>query len=609
MSSAVKDWTKPSQMRLDSGVQHLLEYKRREPTHEWSQIRPVLTDPTQIQYEILRPIVLFGVSPEERAVETGVSKSSLYAKANLFDQAGMASLLPPVPPPAIPTQDKRTLPPPVRQAIVDAHAEYPGLSLHEIARMCYVQFNRKPSPHTIKLVLASGPKPSRTTRRFPRFDEIDNPAERRRVIIRLHAEGWMPHSIADYLGTSRQTVHTTLRRWAEEQFAGLEDKPHTRKRRALKTDLRAMNAVKRLQENPELGAYRIHTALLQQGINLSPRTCGRILALNRKLYHLQIPVKGGRPKKEMPFRAERRHQYWTTDIRYLDMHNLGGGMIYCISILENFSRAILASAISRQQDTEAYLAVLYAAIRKHGVPEVLVSDNGGVFRSHDAMRIYKALGIQKVEIEKRQAWQSYIESNFNAQRRLADWHFERAQTWEDLLAAHEKWLLDFNYQHHFAHEHREDGCHSPAAVLGWVKGMQPEPERIYRAFSAVGEMRTITKAGYVRFRDYLLYGEQNLASERALVNLFQDVLTLEYQEQPLSRYSVEWQPDEKHLRRVGNARLYNHPNPRAQLKLWPTGSVEWYLILRAEAYGPRRKKKCLIFLQFPLLEDGDGAHG
>jgi transposase InsO family protein len=413
------------------------------------------------------------------------------------------------------------------------------------------------------------------------------------------------------LGTSRQTVHTTLRRWAEEQFSGLEDKPHTRKQRALKTDLKAMQAVKRLQENPEPGAYRIHTALLQQGINLSPRTCGRILALNRKLYHLQMSVKRGRPKKEMPFRAERRHQYWTTDIRYLDMHQLGGGMIYCISILENFSRAILASAISRQQNTEAYLAVPYAAIRKHGVPEVLVSDSGGVFRSYDAMRVYKALGIQKVEIEKRQAWQSYIESNFNAQRRLADWHFERAQTWEDLLAAHEKWLLDFNYQHHFAHEQREDGCHSPAAVLGWVKGMQPEPERIYRAFSAVGEIRTITKAGYVRFRDYLLYGEWNLTGERALVNMFQDVLTLEYQEQPLSRYSVEWQPDEKHLRRVGNPRLYHHPYQSAQLELWPTGSVEWYLILRTDPYGPRprRKKKRLIFLQFPLLEDGDGTQG
>jgi hypothetical protein len=96
--------------------------------------------------------------------------------------------------------------------------------------------------------------------------------------------------------------------------------------------------------------------------------------------------------------------------------------------------------------------------------------------------------------------------------------------------------------------HREDGCHGPAAVLIWVKGMQPEPELIYRAFSAVGETRTITKAGYVRIRSYLLYGERNLAGERALFNLFQDVLTLEYQEQPLSRYWVEWQPDEKHLR-------------------------------------------------------------
>lgn len=124
------------------------------------------------------------------------------------------------------------------------------------------------------------------------------------MIIRLHAEGWMPLSIAEYLGTSRQTVHTTLNRWAAEQFVGLEEKSHARHKRALKTDLRAMNAVKRLQENPELGAYRIYTALLQQGINLSPSTCGCILALNRKLYHLQMPVKRGRPKKEERFSTD-----------------------------------------------------------------------------------------------------------------------------------------------------------------------------------------------------------------------------------------------------------------------------------------------------------------
>ena len=112
------------------------------------------------------------------------------------------------------------------------------------------------------------------------------------------------------------------------------------------------------------------------------------------------------------------------------------------------------------------------------------------------------------------------------------------------------------------------------------------------------------------FRDYLLYGEQNLAGERALVNLFQDVLTLEYEEQPLSRYSVEWQPDEKHLRRAGNPRLYDHSYRSAQLPLWPEGTVEWYLILRAAPYGsrPRRAKNRLVFLQIPLSVENDGTH-
>ena len=90
----------------------------------------------------------------------------------------------------------------------------------------------------------------------------------------------------------------------------------------------------------------------------------------------------------------------SVDIRYIDMHRLKGeGNIYCISILENFSRAILTSAITRRQDTEAFVSVLYHAIRKFGVPTILVSDNGGVFLSHDVRKIYDSLGIEKKEIK------------------------------------------------------------------------------------------------------------------------------------------------------------------------------------------------------------------
>ena len=102
-------------------------YERREPTHDWQQIQPLLKDTAQINYEVIRPVILWGVTPKERGAETGVSPRTIYYRANLFDQAGMASLLPPEPPSPVPKLDKRTLPPDIRQEIVDLHAQYPAL--------------------------------------------------------------------------------------------------------------------------------------------------------------------------------------------------------------------------------------------------------------------------------------------------------------------------------------------------------------------------------------------------------------------------------------------------------------------------------------------------
>lgn len=135
--------------------------------------------------------------------------------------------------------------------------------------------------------------------------------------------------------------------------------------------------------------------------------------------------------------------------------------------------------------------------------------------------------------------------------------------------------------------------------------MQPEPDLVYRAFSAICETRTLTKAGYARFRNFLLYGEQGLAGNKTLVNIFQDTLTLEYGEYPLSRYSVEWQPDDRHLLRVGNPRLYDHPYQNPQQPLWEPGEVEWFVILRADPPVRRRRSlRRLVLIQPPLWANG-----
>jgi putative transposase len=433
-------------------------YRKRprvEPTEDWSE---------QVSYELIRRVVLFGSSPAERAKPTGVSERTLRRKAHRFDAEGMAGLSQ-----AAVSQARRALPPAVRRAIAELKAEYPAFRPQELSRICYARFGHRPSPHSVKRILAEEPPPVQVTRRYPAYAQIAGAAERRLAIVRLHADGWPTRSIAGYLEISRPTVYATLRRWLVEGLAGMDDKPHTRRRLALKGDLAAVNAIRKLQVNPDLGELRMHAALLQLGIELSPRSCGRILALNRKPYGLLGPSKQPREPQAMPFKASFRHQYWTVDIRYLD-HRLGDGNVYCISILENYSRAILASGLSRTQDLTAFLIVLFAAVRQHGAPEVLVSDSGGIFLAKAAKRIYRALKIRKEQIDRGQAWQSYIETTFNIQRRMADWHFVQAQTWSEVREAHDRWVADYNYQVHWAHRDREDGRRSPAEVLSWVIG-------------------------------------------------------------------------------------------------------------------------------------------
>lgn len=426
---------------------------RIEPTDDWEQLAMLLRWPEQVRYEVIRPMVLFGVSAAERAKQTGATGRTLYRRADRFEKDGMESLF------ETPPAKRRKLPPALRRLIVDLKAEHPPMSLGEIAKVCYVYSGRKPSKRTVRRVLEEEPAPLRLMRRFDPYREIQEPRERRMAVVSLHAEGWSVTSIASYLKTSRQTVYGVLGRWIEEGADGLDDRPSGRPRGVRKVDLGVITTVRELQRNPELGEFRVHAALKQLGIELSPRTCGRILALNRRLYGLHKPKAGGGQSKEMPFASSRRHEYWTTDIRYLknviDEQRLGG-KAYVVSVLENHSRTILASTVSRSQDLATFLSVLYSAVEKHGSPQALVTDGGSVFRANQALSIYEALGIRKEEIERGRPWQSYIETTFNIQRRMADFHFAKAETWPELVAVHARWVEDYTEQSHWAHRERPD---------------------------------------------------------------------------------------------------------------------------------------------------------
>jgi hypothetical protein len=156
--------------------------------------------PEQVAYELIRPVVLYGETAGERARQTGEHARTIARKADRFDQQGMLGLFPKQ---REPVEDPRSLPPPMRQLIVDLGAEVPGISLREIAEICHIRHGRRPSHHTVQKVLATGPAPSITTRRCPPYSEMGDPVQRRLAIVRLHSEGWRITTIARYLETTK----------------------------------------------------------------------------------------------------------------------------------------------------------------------------------------------------------------------------------------------------------------------------------------------------------------------------------------------------------------------------------------------------------------------
>jgi transposase len=438
-------------------------------------------------------------------------------------------------------------------------------------------------------------------KRFAPYHEIEDDREHRDAVATLHDEGWSDKSIARYLKVDRSTVYRVRKRAAEEKGEqGLRDKPKGRPKGVHKVDLQAMNEVRKLMENPELGAFRIHAALEQAepGIYLSPRTVGRILAAHREAEGLERPSRGRKEKQEMPFEASYRHEIWTSDVRYIDHSIPGVGQAYVVAILENYSRAMLASAVTLTQDTNAYLSVLHAAMELHGSPKTIVTDGGGIFRSDRAKAIYDDLDIQKEQIERRQPWQSYIETAFNVQRRMADYFFERAESWEQLLEEHDLWLKRYNTHRHEAHENRQDGRHSPSDVLGPVRVVRHQPVDLGRAFFSTRFTRTLDASDYARIKHWRVYAEEGLALCEVAIWIGNEGLSVEYGGQTLSRYDVSLSSKrtQRSLEDVSNPRLFStrYRLSRLQPKLFSLeeylGEGGWLKAIRLEDYAPRRPR-------------------
>ena len=162
-------------------------------------------------------------------------------------------------------------------------------------------------------------------------------------------------------------------------------------------------------------------------------------------------------------------------------------------------------------------------------------------------------------------------------------------------------------------ESREDGCHSPAEVIGWYKGTLVPEETLNRLLFATRYTRYLDRYGYIRFQDWRLYGERGLAHQPVNVWVYEGTLKLEHQAVTLSKYRVELHEDRRHIKAVSNPRVAETVFRSPQLTLFDLGPDEWLLYWKAPTYAPRRRRlpgskiTQLALFEIPAQQKAAGA--
>jgi len=85
------------------------------------------------------------------------------------------------------------------------------------------------------------------------------------------------------------------------------------------------------------------------------------------------------------------NQVWAIDITYVPMKK---GFMYLTAIIDLYSRFVVGWGISNSLDVESVLEVLKSAIKRHGKPLIINSDQGSQFTSSEWIEFLKEKNIQ-----------------------------------------------------------------------------------------------------------------------------------------------------------------------------------------------------------------------
>lgn len=161
------------------------------------------------------------------------------------------------------------------------------------------------------------------------------------------------------------------------------------------------NAIDQIHFNePAYGCRRIQQSLEKLGFTIGLKLTRRYMQEMDIVAFYPGPNLSKRDLRERTYPyllrnvgITRRNQVWGIDITYCGTPS---GFMYLVAIIDWYSRFIVGWALSNVMKTDFIIRAIKEAIREHGKPEIINSDQGSQFTSKDyidCIKSYESISI------------------------------------------------------------------------------------------------------------------------------------------------------------------------------------------------------------------------
>jgi transposase InsO family protein len=209
--------------------------------------------------------------------------------------------------------------------------------------------------------------------------------QRYQAVLAVIREGVPVTEVADRFGVSRQAVHRWLRWYEDQGLPGLVDRSHRPPRCSHQMDpANEVWILEARRRHPDWGPRRLVHEAVRAGLDPVPSRSGVYRALKRS----------GMIDPQARRRRDRRFKRWERGgaMELWQMDVVGGVLLadgaQCkiLTGIDDHSRFVVCAGVMARATSRAVCAHFAAAMRAHGVPQEILTDNGKVFTGRFGLR-------------------------------------------------------------------------------------------------------------------------------------------------------------------------------------------------------------------------------